>query len=110
MKREPFDSNSPFDQLAELAKREIADAGLRIMEASQAYDLPEGDRSQATFAGVFTGLCGFAQAHVVNTTHAHHELLKVLTEYLPWAFDQARSCNNLPPLTAAGKRSKGAKP
>lgn len=99
MKREPFNINDPFDQLAELAKCEIADAGLRIVKAAAAFDLPEGARIQATLAGVMTGVCGLAQAHFDASERNQRELLKVLAEYLPWAFDQARNCKGLSPLS-----------
>lgn len=100
MKRQPFDANDPFDQLAELAKCEIADAGLRILKAAEAFDLPDLARTQATLAGIMTGACGVAQAHFDPSARNHAELLKVLEEYLPWAFDQARSCKGLPPLSS----------
>lgn len=102
IERLTFDPNDPFDSLAELAKREIADAGLRILDSPEYKRFADDYSSiQAVLAGVITGAIGIAMAQFEASDESHIELRAVIAAYLPQAFDQARSISGLPPLPRA---------
>ncbi len=102
--RAAFDPNDPFDGLAELAKREVAEGGLRILNSPE-YKRFANDYSsiQAVLAGVITGAIGIAMAQFEPSDESHIELRAVIAAYLPQAFDQARSISGLPPLPRANQ-------
>lgn len=98
----PFNPDEPFDRLAELAKSEIADAGLRILSSPEYKNVANAYESvQAVLAGVITGACGIAMAQFAPSDESHIELRALIAAYLPQAFDQARSIHSLPPLPRA---------
>lgn len=104
IERHAFDPNDPFDRLAELAKREIADAGLRILDSPEYKHCANNYSSiQAVLAGVITGAIGIAMAQFEPSDESHIELRAVIAAYLPQAFDQARSISGLPPLPRANQ-------
>lgn len=96
----PFNPDDPFDQLAELARSEIADAGLRILSSPE-YKKVTKENAEAVLAGVLTGACGIAMAQFAPSDESHIELRALIAAYLPLAFDQARSIHDLPPLPRA---------
>ena len=97
--REPLDPAVPYNQLAEIAKQEVAEAGIRIMASPEYRRMNMTSAgAEATIAGVFVGAVGIAMAHFETADEAQRELLALLTAYLPEAFDLARSVHGLPPL------------
>ena len=98
--RAPFNPAEPFDALANLAKREVAHAGVLITQRPEykAAEADGADVGEAVMAGAMTAVCGIVMSHFEETDEAHAAILAAMAEYLPQALDQARSIMGLPPL------------
>lgn len=98
--RAAYNPDNPFDALANLAKREIAFAGITIGEQPQ-YRLARDadvDLGEAMMCGGLTAICGIVMSHYEEDDSTHEVLLEAMTTYLPLAMDQARNILGLPPL------------
>jgi hypothetical protein len=101
--RSPFNPADPFDAIADLAKSELAYAGIRLTERPE-YKAIEADADvglpMAVMCGALTAVCGIVMSHAAETDENHAIIRAAMTAYLPQAIDQARSILGLPPLPA----------
>ena len=99
--RAPFDPADPFDAVANLAKTELAYAGVRLTQRPE-YKAVEKDGGSglavAVMAGALTAVCGIVLSHAAETDENHAILRAAMIAYLPQAVDQARNILGLPPL------------
>lgn len=98
----PFNPADPFDIIANLAKTELAHAGILLGERPEykaAQVRRDIDLGGAVLAGALTAVCGIVMSHYVETDEAHIYLRKMLTEYTPSAIDNARGILGLLPLS-----------
>lgn len=99
--RAPFDPADPFDAVANLARAELAYAGVRLTERPEYKAVEAGDEvdlTVAVMAGALTAVCGIVLSHAAETDENHAILRAAMIAYLPQAVDQARDILGLPPL------------
>ncbi|MEO3386051.1 hypothetical protein [Mesorhizobium sp. CAU 1741] len=101
--RPAFNPAEPFDAVANLAKREVAHAGVLITQRPEykAAEADDVDVGEAVMAGALTAVCGIVMSHFKESDEAHAAILAAMADYLPQAIDQARSILGLPPLPEA---------
>lgn len=101
---QPFNPVDPFDIIADLARKELAHAGILLCdhpEYKSATVRRDFDLGGAVLAGALTAVCGIVMSHYVETDEAHIYLRKMLAAYTPNAIDNARGILGLPPLPGA---------
>lgn len=99
----PFDTQDPFERLADEARKLIAEAGIEILALPE-IRLTESDPAKTIaflMAGVMTGACGIALAQMEEDDEAHRHILEWIIEITPDMLDQARSIYGLPALSGA---------
>lgn len=103
--RAPFNPADPFDAIANLAKTELAYAGVRLTERPEYKAASAGgaNLAAAVLAGSLTAVCGIVMSHFDEADDTHAEIRALMIAYVPQAIDQARSILGLPPLPEAGQ-------
>ena len=97
---EPFDPRNPYDALADVAHRLIAELGPSLVNTEQFRALADNpsDQYEALLLGMMTGLVGIMMAPI-DPQH-HREVIADLYAAIPVAVDHAREILSLPPLEA----------
>ncbi len=101
--RSAFDPADPLDTLADLARTELAYAGIRLTERPEYKAASAGgaNLAAAMLAGSLTAVAGIVLSHFDEADDAHAEIRAAMIAYLPQAVDQARGILGLPPLPEA---------
>lgn len=96
----PFDPAEPFDAVANLAKSEIAHAGILLTHRREykAAELTPANLVEAVMCGALTAVAGIVMSHGTETDENHATIRAAMIAYLPQAIDNARSIIGLPPL------------
>lgn len=103
--RAPFNPTDPFDTVANLAKTELAHAGILLTQRREykAAELDPVILVEAVMCGALTAVAGIVMSHGAETDENHAIIREAMVAYLPQAIDNARSIIGLPPLQEAGR-------
>lgn len=101
--RAPYNPADPFDAVANLAKTELAYAGVRLTTRPEykAAELEPATLVEAVMCGALTAVAGIAMSHGEESDDNHAMIRAAMIAYLPQAVDNARGILGLPPLPEA---------
>lgn len=101
--RAPYNPTDPFDAVANLAKTELAYAGVRLTQRAEykAAELAPANLAEAVMYGALTAVAGIVMSHGAEDDENHAIIRDAMLAYVPQAIDQARSILGLPPLPEA---------
>lgn len=110
--RAPFNPADPFDAIANLAKTELAYAGIRLTERPEYKAAKDAGNvvAGAVMAGALTAVAGILMSHFQEDDDTHAQIREMMIAYLPQAIDQARSILGLPPLQVTSPSNQETRP
>lgn len=92
----PFDPNDPVDAIADLLRKEIAQAMRRAIKSPVYLKASPADQTQGLIGGAMVGAMGAIVA--CTTPGAELELRAVLREHLPYWYDVGLALNDRSPI------------
>jgi hypothetical protein len=89
IERAPFNAADPFDAVAHDLKGKVASLGMRMMLDERFRSLETHRQAECFAAGVMTGMMGVLFSLFVESTEAHDEVERYITDYVKQARQQA---------------------